>query len=238
MVSKLIVFPLVLMFFLTFLGFLVNGSTPEGGGIGNLRVSVDGNYEGTNTSYVKWYDAGGHALLYANGSAVGERGVLELKSSGGVNVRLWFNSSSTYVGYVDWENFGGSGVLGGYLASTGFPVYLSSGGSDAGVVYEGWSWNQGFDAWGSIGLLAIIWAIMGLATIVGAHILGSGVSDVSVNTIVKGAAWTGIFTMASVGALPLLLQIPVFGWLSFFTMSCMFTLGAVGTLGFGHDSGG
>jgi len=83
----------------------------------------------------------------------------------------------------------------------------------------------------SIGLLAgaigIIMVVALVALGLGIQVLGSGLSETSVKTLVSGIAYTGLWLVLSVLSSPLILDIQVFGLVIYVILTIGYVLGVI-----------
>lgn len=125
------------------------------------------------------------------------------------------------------------------------------GAGDGGWYVERWSWKNatgtyhltysdvkqgiggGFDIGSSLGLIGIVIGIMALAAFAGIKILGSGVSDVSVSTILVSSAFLALWAIFSVLSMSLIISIPLFGVILYFALTGMYTVGIINRVGGG-----
>lgn len=148
-----------------------------------------------------WFDVNGHACAYENGTAVsgGEDGYLVWIGVEGVwGRREWVNETSTL--------------------SLGFTVTQSE-----GVVKSTY-----FDISGqTVGYIALLTAIMAVATVAGIRVLDSGLSGVSIHVIIFGVALSGLWMLLVASSGNLILAIPTFGAPLLLGLSLCYTLGSI-----------
>jgi len=77
------------------------------------------------------------------------------------------------------------------------------------------------------GAIAIIMVIGLLALGLGIRVLGSGLSETSVKTLVGGIAYTGIWMVLSVMSMPLILNIETFGTIIYVILTVGYVLGVI-----------
>jgi hypothetical protein len=103
------------------------------------------------------------------------------------------------------------------------------------AIKDGSADGLGVNLASSLGLIGAVIGIMALATVVGIKVLGSGISEFGVSTIVFGTFYLLVWGIFSVLSLSMLMQIAVFGGLLYFALTVMYTVGIVSSLG---SSGG
>lgn len=202
MVSKFLSIPLMILLCVSVFAFLYHEDVPAGFGEGTLSLkSADAN------SDVAYFDIGGHGLLYDNGTFVGEPGYIYEDNipyySLGYGDKFWKNSTGTYQMYDNPD---------------AAPLKDST---------ASWNWL----ATGTLGFLGIVGGLMFLATIVGLRILGFGISETSVSTLMKGTAYLSLFLLASAFSAAEITAVPIFGWIFYFLLTAVYTLGLLGTIG-------
>lgn len=211
MVSKLLMFPLVVLVGITFLAQLGIGTPLAGAGYFS--------YGGT----AGFWDVDGHQTCDFNGTAVGEAGVLIRANSG----------------YTYWDNE--SANVGNFMGIPGIPltqpfqhvwrVYNTADGVDVP------DYLSGFTMFTGLGVLALVGVIMAVVLVVGFHFLGSGESEVGVVTILKGGSYLSLWGLFSLTSAALIGSIPVFGALFWLVLTLMYTIGVVGSIGGSGDAG-
>ena len=77
------------------------------------------------------------------------------------------------------------------------------------------------------GAIAIIMVVGLLALGLGIRVLGSGLSETSVKTLVGGIAYTGIWMVLSVMSMPLILNIETFGTIIYVILTVGYVLGVI-----------
>lgn len=77
------------------------------------------------------------------------------------------------------------------------------------------------------GAIAIIMVVGIIALGLGIQVLGSGLSETSVKTLVGGVAYTGIWLVLSVLSAPLILNIETFGTIIYIILTIGYVLGVV-----------
>lgn len=86
-----------------------------------------------------------------------------------------------------------------------------------------------------LGFLGLIGVVLVLATIVGVRVVGIGLSETSIASLIQGMAWVSLFLLCSALSVGYILSIPVFGALFYTFLTLVFTVGLVGQMG---SSGG
>lgn len=127
-----------------------------------------------------YYDSAGVAKCYANGTVIGEAGVI---LNGDGNLAQWGNETQWWGGYsvyyqLYWDE------------SATQPVSYSD-------VGKGYPASGSINIYSSFGLIAMIIGIMALAGVVGLRIMGSGIAERSASTIIMGTAFIGLWTIFS-----------------------------------------
>lgn len=117
---------------------------------------------------------------------------------------------------------------------------LGLGSGNYGIITVGSGNGETFtaDITGSLGMITIMAALMGLALVVGLSILGSKISDVSVSFVLKGSGFIAMWSGLSAVAMPLISQIGTLGGVLFFVLTCVFTIGMVDAVGVPSVGGG
>lgn len=77
------------------------------------------------------------------------------------------------------------------------------------------------------GAIAIIMALAITVSIIGIKILGSGLSDESVRTLIIAITYTGIWTVLSILAYALLVSIEIFGLLIYVALTIGYVVGVI-----------
>lgn len=151
-----------------------------------------------------YFDANGHIVSLGNDTAAGEPGVLDTYFEGAL---LWNYYSTDY----GWRNSSGT-----------YPAYNTADGVNSEM--PSLSFNFGT----SIGMIAIIIAVMALGLVAGIRVLGSGVNTFSVSTLVLGTVFLAIWGVFSILSLPLITLIPLLGPFFYMFLTILYTLGCVG----------
>ena len=77
------------------------------------------------------------------------------------------------------------------------------------------------------GALSVIIILITVATIVGIQVLGSGISEQSVRTIIIVVGYAGIWGLFSVLAINLILSIELFGLLIYLLLTILYAIGVM-----------
>lgn len=159
-----------------------------------------------------YYDEGGHGVVYANGTAAGEAG--SIVTLYGFPYAYWSNATLMYY-QLYWDNGGERNILAEDIGKTEA--------SASGLV---------FSSQNAIGLIILITGLLILAGVVGIRILGSGISDISVGTIILGTSYLAIWGVFSVLSLDLVvaggdLIMPI----AYFVLTAIYCVGIVGQIG-------
>jgi hypothetical protein len=80
------------------------------------------------------------------------------------------------------------------------------------------------------GALAIIIALIGISAIVGIKVLGSGISEQSVRTIIIIVGYGSIWGVFSVLAINLISSIELFGWVLYIALTVVYAIGVMNKL--------
>lgn len=156
-----------------------------------------------SVTYGGYYDEGGHQVLDSDGQPTGEDGNFAFHTAGSVTAYFWQNSTGIYEVFDNPMGIN-------YTAS-----------------------NVSFDIGTSLGLIALVIVIAAFSALVGLKILGSGVSDFSVSTIVITTALLTIWGIFSVLAMPLIIDIEILGVVFYFALTFFYTLGIMLRIGGG-----
>lgn len=89
--------------------------------------------------------------------------------------------------------------------------------------------------YGSLGLIALVIALMAVALVAGLNIFGSGVNDSATNTIFMCTAWLAVWGVFSVLAFSLLALLGNWGIILYFVLTIVYTIGIIDSVG---NSGG
>lgn len=81
------------------------------------------------------------------------------------------------------------------------------------------------------GALAIIVAMIGIATIVGFQVIGSGISEESVRTIIIIIGYGSLWGFFSILSLNLIVAIELFGTLIYLSITIMYVIGVMRKIG-------
>ena len=86
-----------------------------------------------------------------------------------------------------------------------------------------------------VGAIIIIITIASAISLIGLKILGTGLSDESVRTIIIAIAYTTIWSVLSALAIPLLYSIDIFGILLYVALTIVFVIGVIEKISGGND---
>lgn len=150
-----------------------------------------------------WLDQGGHAVCTYNGTALGEAGTL-IAGSGEGDWSYWDNGTTVF----------------------GMPVLYNVNQEQRLAEFD-----FGFMVTGIFGFLGIIAGIMVMASIIGLRVLGIGISEMSVSTLVKGTAYLSLFLLCSAGSAYSIWEIPYFGSTFYLLLTLLYTLGMIDKMG-------
>lgn len=200
----------------------MSGIVEAGNEVGHSNTPfADATWTANETGY---FDISGHQVLEANGiERSGEYG-----TDWGINDKVyWLNVTNAYDAdcYQD---------VNGSSRDTSYPIafYYENTTAATPGYWRGGSDTIGFLGTGAeYGFIALIFGIMALAGIVGFRFISSGISDVSVSAIIKGVAFVSVWIAFSVMAEPLLVMIPVFGFIFYFFISVLYGLGTINQIG-------
>lgn len=214
---KLIGFPVVILLGLSIMMMVFNGSV-VGFGFGSINVGGYGAFDGL-------WDLTGHPVCYLNGTAYGEDGILEVYDSPPAidplapyktadTVYFWYNNTDD-----DGVNIFGLDAPKGWLPPA-YPLYDTEDGENKASKFA-------FDIGDTLGFVAVIVGLMAVAGVVGLHVLGSGISDTSVATIIKGGALLALWGIVSYASLDAISTIPMFGGIIYFVLTALYTFGFI-----------
>lgn len=119
-------------------------------------------------------------------------------------------------------------VIGGNLEtieSQTIDINATSGGSTSNFDFSNVS--QSFYIDDLVGALVIIIIIISLSAILGLRIFSSGLSENSVKMLTLGITYSAIWSMFSVLAYPLIIDIEVFGFIIYIILTLGFVLGVI-----------
>ena len=77
------------------------------------------------------------------------------------------------------------------------------------------------------GAILILVTIMGISTLLGIRILGSGLSDTSVRLITILVSYVSVWLLLSIISAPLIFDIPIFGAIIYATLTLMYVIGVM-----------
>lgn len=194
------------------LAFLIAFASLSQMGLGQLSTTATGNINtgnvagyGSSNAVNGYYDSDAHFVMYANGTPAGEPGKLSVLTDVAGNIRIWHNGSNI----------------------NGYPLQNSQGIAD----FSQLDVDTGYALGGSWGLIAVVIAVMVLATVAGLHFLSSGESEFSVSTIVKGSAFLTLWGIFSALSVSLIDDVPYFGWTFYFILTALYTFGMINSFG-------
>lgn len=90
---------------------------------------------------------------------------------------------------------------------------------------EGYGVSAGFDL--ETGVIAVVIVVMAIGVVAGITVLGSGLSDVSVSIIYKSVMFYTLWLLLSVFGLEGITTVPIFGWVFYFFLTLVYSLGVV-----------
>ena len=93
------------------------------------------------------------------------------------------------------------------------------------------TFHFGFVTTGILGFLGIVSGLIVLSTLVGLRLIGSGMSEFSISTLMKGAGYLSLFLLVSANSASLIWSIPNFGWVLYMIITLVYTLGIIGSMG-------
>lgn len=165
------------------------------------------------------YDDAGRAVCYRNGTGIEEEGRLEwvedqegdLVANTGY-IAYWYNTT-------DLVFKGGSLYTLPYWENEKFGLWENPDqtNDNDNVVYN-------FFVGSPIGFLAAVTAVMIASSVVGLKIFGSGISEFSVATLVKGGFYLGMFGVCSAGSYSAIISIPLAGVILYFVFTAAYAL--------------
>jgi len=162
--------------------------------------SANFNYNTSIGESQVYYDSNGHAVIFGNGTIAGEFGSIYNDA----DLAYWSNATGEYCLYLD---------------QTGVdPLLFADFGKSGGI---------SIDLGSSLGLLGLLMGVMALAVVSGLTIFGTGTSDSSVNIVVTCTAYLAVWGVFSALTLNLLMGFDSYGWLIYFTLTIMYTLGII-----------
>jgi len=115
-------------------------------------------------------------------------------------------------------------ALGMLLTITFFNIIL---GANLGTYNAGTTYAVNVGISPITGALAIIIALVAVAVLVGIQVLGSGISEQSVHTIIVVIGYASIWGVFSVLTLNLIISIELFGWLIYLTLTIIYMIGVM-----------
>lgn len=168
------------------------------------------------------FDLSGHKLLDENGFRTGEFGLCFIEG----NQMYWLNATNaaSAIGIGGVDPFSRDKTYPCFQLATGEQIVFSQA-ADLNVSISD----------GSLMMIAIIVGLIVLAAVAGLKVFGSGISEVSVATIVKGTGFIAIWGILSLAAIGLITGVPIFGIAFYFFLTLLYTVGIMGQIGGGSD---
>ena len=208
--AKLIYLPLVILIVLSVVSII----SLNGGSFGTVNLNQPWNTD-------KYYDEYGRELCFSNLTCINEQGSI-------------INDGILYGGTASWYN--GSFGIQGFFYPT-YPMFTDDSGTTRLIFNDVGKQNPSDIALTTtIGFIAIVIGVTALILVVGLHILGSGVSDLSVDAIYKSTAYFAVWGVFSAIAYGLIVQLPLnFGLYLYLILTIMYALGIVNSVG--HPQG-
>lgn len=202
---KLIYIPLAFLLAISLFSMFGLGSTA---GFGTVYVSSHITGSGL-------YDDTGHLVVNQTLNAVGESGHI---------------IAMDYSGMAAWVN---TTTIGQY-----YPLYYDQAATDPtffSQINGAGSTTIGANLGTSLGLIGLVVGVMALALIAGVHVLGSGVAEESVSTIIKGTFFLVLWGALSVMSIGIITGIPPLGPSFYFILTGIYTLGIINQIGHPGD---
>lgn len=137
---------------------------------------------------------------------------------------------------VCFENKTAKGEAGMFIIGFGFPVvkeyYWKNSSGTYAITYQTQTIGGiGFALNSSLGLIALVVGLVVVATIAGLKIFGNGISDISVDAILKGTALVTIWGVFSVLSIVMITGVPLFGPFFYMFLTVIYCLGVVNQMG-------
>lgn len=136
------------------------------------------------------------------------------------NVLFEFSGSDVYDDFMSASDI---------QSSDNITVYESYNETDTPYTIEGYTYSAGFDL--ETGFIALLVGAVALVAVLGIGIFGSGLGGYSVSVIFKSLVYFGIWGLLSFLGAGGLLALPLFGWIFFFILTFIFSLGVMEQLG-------
>jgi hypothetical protein len=208
--AKLLYLPLLILIMIAFISIVSFGTS------GFDYVSLNQAW-----STDKYYDVYGRELCYSNLTSINEQGSI-------------INDGFFHGDTASWYN-GTMGIQGFYYPT--YPMYTEPTGTTRLLFSDvGKAGNVNIALTTTLGFIAIVIGITALVLIVGLHILGSGISEISVDAIYKSTAYLAIWGVLSAISYVQIVSIPMnFGMYLYLGLTVMYTLGIVNSVG--HPQG-
>lgn len=93
---------------------------------------------------------------------------------------------------------------------------------------EGFSLDAAFDL--QTGVIALIVVMIAIGLVAGIQVLGSGLSDISVKIIYTSIFFYTLWALLSVFGLPSITVVPIVGWIFYFFLTLVYSVGVVGQI--------
>lgn len=208
----MVVLPLLFMLCISLFGMLFDATDYDAFGHGSISANP-AYFSGDNEG---WFDAGGRHIAYPNMTLVDglEEGEIRHVTNFGFE---WIWCNHTVEPTLPWMDVYN-------MPQNEFPLYNTPDGAmdTTDAIF-------GFFVGGQLGFLALLFILMLVASIAGIHILGSGISDVSVGTIIKCGAYIGLFVVCSFISYDIIVNDIPFGSVLYFVLTAIYTMGVIGS---------
>lgn len=176
-----------------------------------------------------------------------------LMGSGIANEQSWYQSGEgQFIGEIYWDEngdplcyqngtayfAGDDGWLGWRVGRSAWetnPAWFNT--TDTYLCYETpygelHQRSYEFDLMSSFGLIGVISLVMFVVSFVGIRVFGTGLSEISVSTIVKGSLFITIWAIFSALSIGLVIQVPYsIGGIFYFFLTVLYTLGIIQQIG-------
>lgn len=219
---KLIVFPLIFLIIMAVMGQIGFGEVGfEGSGVQQFMNAAT--FNATEAGY--WLINEGRLVLDRWGNRVAEFG----QQWGEGSLSYWLNTTNAY----DTNYFNN---VDPWSQDESYPLlWLNDNEEFDGSHYTRGQAGLGFIDIGTStwGVIALITALIILAGIAGLKVFGSGISDISVGTIVKGTGFMALWAIFSVVAYPLITGVEIFGVILYLILTSCYAIGILGQVGGG-----
>lgn len=204
--NKLTAIPLGIMIVTSILGLLGMGT------VGTPSTIVIG---GTDTATL-YYDYGGHAKCFYNGTSVSETGLIYHATHA-----TWKNASSPPYFTLYWDT-----------SHTREVEWEEVGQQNPSVGTTETSFNNSYTGLWAMGVGFVL-----LATVVGLRIFGWGVSEESIKTILMLAFYTALWLIFAGLSYPLISAMELIGAISWFVITVMYAIGILSNMGNSNTGG-